>query len=194
MGKQVHRAFVVGCIAYVLVTGPAVAWFFQPPPEVVSEEDLSSFSEASSSALIAISDIFRAFSAMESEEVAISEIDDLSDTVGLLEQAVLSFSELQGSSLSDLVLSAEALGATSEGSPGFFDENDIFTFEDVALRSASICQSILDDLNALVEIGFGPSDASDPFARGRVNSISQSADLLIFVINTASGAAALEFQ
>jgi hypothetical protein len=172
---------------------PAAAWFFQPPPEAVSEETLASFREASTTALAGLAEIYSSFLIAESEDVAFSDIETTDSAIRLLQEAAALFRNLSSEQLIALTVSIEAVSAIDPSAVVLVQELQISTATDLADYSASKCETLAGLLVQLREVGFGPDTASSEQGRSLVNRISQEVSEFTVVFNSVSGALALSF-
>lgn len=187
-----RHKFLGVLLSAVLYALPAHAWFFQPPPEAVSEETLARFQEASVSALEGIALVYEMLRQIEQEETSVNALEVTSAAVEQLVSAAIMFEDLETEDLRALMVSIDTVARIDERAIGLVTEAEIATAADLARYSGDQSLAIANLVKTLQENDFGPGLAADPETRSTVNRLVSSISNMVIVVNSVSGGLAFE--
>lgn len=176
----------------VLYTLPAHAWFFQPPPGTVSEETLARFQEAAANTLEGLALIYAVLLQIEQEETSVNSLDATSAAINRLTSSSKLFQDLQTDELQALVVSIEAVAQIDEGAIQLVRIAEIETAADLARYSSDQSLALAELVGRLQKIDFGPDAAASSEGRTTVNRLVSNISTMMIVVNSVSGALALE--
>lgn len=187
------RLIAIVVIFYLSFVGDAFAWFFQPPPsDSVPEAAVQQFSNASSTALEAFSIIFSTFAQAEQNEVALTDVGDLTKARTMLDAAAQQFAAMPAQEAGSVAISRDAIATIDERALNIFDVNSLNSLEDIAGFAGGACEQIATLVGKLIEVQFGPGSSGSREPRLAVNQLSDKISQFIIVLNTASGALAVQ--
>jgi len=181
-------------LSAVLYTLPAHAWFFQPPPGTVSEETLARFQEAAVDTLEGLALIQEVLLQIELAETSVNSLEATSAAIERLTSAAELFQGLQTEDLQALIVSIEAVAQIDEGAFQLVRNANIETAADLARYSSDQSLELAGLMGALQEIDFGPDAAASSEGRTTVNRLVSNISTMMIVVNSVSGALALEIQ
>ncbi|WP_083793896.1 hypothetical protein [Salipiger bermudensis] len=189
------RNRLVGLVlSAVLYTLPAHAWFFQPPPGTVSEETLARFQEAAVNTLEGLALIHDVLLQIEQDETSVNSLETTSAAIERLTSAAELFQGLQTDDLQTLVVSIEAVAQIDEDAIQLVGNAEIETAADLARYSSDQSLELAGLVSTLQEIDFGPDAAASSEGRTTVNRLVSNISTMMIVVNSVSGALALETQ
>lgn len=181
-------------LSTILYALPAHAWFFQPPPGAVSEETLSRFQEAAVNTLEGLTLIHDMLRQIEQNETSVNSVEASSLAIERLVSAANLFQDLQTEDLQALVVSIEDVGQIDEGAIQLVRNAEIETAADLARYSGDQSLIIANLVASLQESNFGPDAAANSESRATVNRLVWSISNMMIVVNSVSGALALDSQ
>lgn len=189
-----HNGFLGILLSAMLYTLPANAWFFQPPPGTVSEETLARFQEAAVNILEGLALIHEMLLQIEQGETSVNSVEATSAAIERLTSAADLFESLQTEDLQALVVSIEAVAQIDEGAIQLIRNAEVETAADLARYSSDQSLALAELVGRLQEIDFGPDAAASSEGRTTVNRLVSNISTMMIVVNTVSGALALEAQ
>lgn len=187
-----HHNWLWVLLGTVLYATPAQSWFFQPPPGTVADETLARFQEASVMALTGLTSVHRMLRQIEEGETSVNEVEVTTAAVESLSTAGSLFENLQTEDLKGLEVSLETVAFLDEAAVGLVAEAEIETAADLARYSSDQSRAIATLIEDLQERDFGPSSATDAEGRTIINRLVSSVASMVIVVNSVSGALALE--
>ncbi|MEM6464255.1 MAG: hypothetical protein AAF724_20305 [Pseudomonadota bacterium] len=181
-------------VGIILCTLPSKAWFFQPPPDSVSQETLASFEEASVTALFGLQSIYAMLLQIEQSRTSVNNVEATSAAFESLFTAGEIFSDLSTEELQALEVPIQAVGQIDEQAVNLVVNAGIETPADLARYSSEQILVIRNLLKALQDQNFGPDIAADAESRTTVNNLVWNVASMMVIVNSVSGALALAAQ